>query len=142
MPSLLRTVFFSDLFCSACAAPAPPFLLLLTSTNQLSVGLAHASADGGAGDAGGDVPDHAVGLNVLGMMLDIGGVYAALLQAACVLVVVGGLEASKYTVNSFCVAKVGCAFEPPCPACSCWPGQPRSAIAMPFACTVHTTRPC
>lgn len=77
---------------------------------QLSVGLAHASADGGAGEAGADVPDKGDGFNAFGMMLDIGGVYAALLQAACVLVVVGGLEASKYTVNSFCVAKVGCAF--------------------------------
>eukprot|EP00903_Cladosiphon_okamuranus_P017906 g16477.t1 len=72
---------------------------------MLSVGLAHASADASSEEAGADVPDKVGGFNAFGMMLDIGGVYAALLQAACVLVVVGGLEASKYTVNSFCVAK-------------------------------------
>lgn len=74
----------------------------------MSVGLAHASADADAAEASAGAPDggDGDGVNVFGMVLDIGGVYAALLQAACVMVVVGGLEASKYTVNSFCVAKV------------------------------------
>lgn len=43
---------------------------------------------------------------MFGGVFDIGGIYAALLQGACVMVVVGGLEASKYTVNTFCLAKV------------------------------------
>ncbi len=84
------------------------------SCEQLSVGLAHASQDGSSGSAGA-AEGHEGGINgggggfainAFGMVLDIGGVYEALLQAACVLVVVGGLEASKYTVNTFCVAKV------------------------------------
>lgn len=45
-----------------------------------------------------------------GEWLDMGSVYAAALQLACVLVVMGGLRASKFTVNIFCVAKVGCVF--------------------------------
>lgn len=91
------------------AVPAPPSFLF-GANEQLSVGLAHASADGDAAEAAADGADKGDGLNVFGMALDIGGVYAALLQAACVLVVVGGLEASKYTVNTFCVAKVRRAF--------------------------------
>lgn len=36
----------------------------------------------------------------------MGGVYAAALQALCVLIVVGGLKTSKITVNVFTLAKV------------------------------------
>lgn len=37
----------------------------------------------------------------------MGGVYAALLQAVCVVIVLGGLKASTITVNVFSCAKVG-----------------------------------
>ncbi|CAN0211326.1 unnamed protein product, partial [Hapterophycus canaliculatus] len=71
---------------------------------QLRVGLLHSSADGDDTTEGVDKgQQHAISL--FGAVLDMGGVYAALLQGACVLVVVGGLQASKYTVNTFCVAK-------------------------------------
>ncbi|CAM9805598.1 unnamed protein product, partial [Laminaria digitata] len=67
---------------------------------MLSVGLAHASADESSeGDHGSD------GITILGVSIDIGGVFAALLQGVCVLIVVGGLKASTITVNTFCVAK-------------------------------------
>ncbi|CAM9536547.1 unnamed protein product [Ectocarpus sp. 6 AP-2014] len=71
---------------------------------MLSVGLSH-SVDGGGSAAGDDGDNKAGGLRTLGVVLDMGGVYGALLQAVCVMIVVGGLQASKYTVNTFCVAK-------------------------------------
>lgn len=37
----------------------------------------------------------------------MGGVYAALLQAVCVVIVLGGLKTSTITVNSFSFVKVG-----------------------------------
>lgn len=74
---------------------------------------------GGAGEGGGGIDDGSTsagvgngpqGESTSGFgpwgVLDMGGLYAAALQAGCVLIVVGGLKASKITVNVFCLAKV------------------------------------
>lgn len=87
---------------------------------QLSVGLSH-SVDGGGSAAGGDGDNKAGGLRTLGVVLDMGGVYGALLQAVCVMIVVGGLQASKYTVNTFCVAKVRAIVVAVCRCCRSHP---------------------
>lgn len=85
-------------------SPFESCVFVETHAQQLSVGLAHASDHA---DASGEGLEAGGGLSLFGVVFDMGGVYAALLQGACVLVVVGGLEASKYTVNIFCLAKVG-----------------------------------
>lgn len=45
-----------------------------------------------------------VGLGPEGV-LDLGGLYGAILQTCCVFIVIGGLKTSKFTVNVFSFAK-------------------------------------
>ena len=106
----------------ASPTPPPSLVFLKLPCRQLKAGLHHAggedetsshrTADGGGPDVDfeGLSPREGIegggGLHVFGGSLDMGGVYAALLQIACVAIVVGGLKTSTITVNTFSLAKV------------------------------------
>lgn len=86
-------------------------LILLRFWHQLSVGITHVGGgDDEADEAGPDSRHNPLEERltaVFGGVLDMGGVYAALLQAVCVVIVLGGMKTSTIAVNSFSFAKVG-----------------------------------